>query len=367
MYDRYELKPITDFFKENAMNEIKQQFIVAPKSVQMNEPLSKGLRVSKDSPFSNGYNISAEAELLGEKISQKIADDDIDFARWSVFQTHLSALEEFLKNKHNYKRLPKYGEYQIYPNEQALFNSLPSLKNRETDKIELQTRHAFRLWIGGDSHKKFFQPGVRQSMRWVRQIQEEAIKLNPYAEAYLVVIEKRIQGASDYLESCTAVARSHFSELAKSGIKLAMATSPEPILIDVGHVRYYGFSLLKLLKDFDEFVCAALSLTYKGIIPNKEANKMMENAAHEIRSLCHEIFLSNRKVIAMSGLTREALQDEVRQKAMLTFVDDGTLVPLPSGVISFNVSPSLLALKQTMNKKEAIQLEKRLSKLGLSE
>ena len=135
------------------MNEIKQQFIVAPKSVQMNEPLSKGLRVSKDSPFSNGYNISAEAELLGEKISQKIADDDIDFARWSAFQTHLSALEEFLKNKHNYKRLPKYGEYQIYPNEQALFNSLPSLKNRETDKIELQTRHAFRLWIGGDSHK----------------------------------------------------------------------------------------------------------------------------------------------------------------------------------------------------------------------
>ena len=76
------------------MNEIKQQFIVAPKSVQMTEPLSKGLRVSKDSPFSNGYNISAEAELLGEKIGQKIADDDIDFARWSVFQTHLSALEE---------------------------------------------------------------------------------------------------------------------------------------------------------------------------------------------------------------------------------------------------------------------------------
>lgn len=347
------------------MNNFTKQYVIKPGAIKVAIKVPKTCLKNDNSPFVDGYDIFSEAKKLGDKINHEIGNDDFEFDRLQCFLAHKVELEKYIMETRNTKKIPVWGDYHVFPTEQAIFDSMPNLKSSETDKIYLHTRHAFRLWEGGTSQNKFFAPGLRHALNWVNQLASQALHCNPYAEACLLTMEADIQNGENYFAIYRTSAETQLAEMEKNGLKLSKFSNPNPMEINVGHVRHYGFKLLKLLTDYDTFVCLVLTLQSKGLITKKEERDVLNRGATHIRRVVNNVYLDNKKCGHMKGLTRALLEDDQTANSFIGFIENAVLRPIPMDVITFKTRPSLLRIKTDMTPEQAGALAKRLYKLGV--
>ncbi|EPH8549634.1 hypothetical protein WJ008_000054 [Neisseria gonorrhoeae] len=69
------------------MEFAKQRYIIKPGAIHVAQQFD--LKVTtKQSPFSDGYDMARAALALGDKVNQKLTEDDEQFQQWEEFKAH---------------------------------------------------------------------------------------------------------------------------------------------------------------------------------------------------------------------------------------------------------------------------------------
>lgn len=85
-------------YKDLKMEFAKQRYIIKPGAIHVAQQFD--LKVTtKQSPFSDGYDMARAALALGDKVNQKLTEDDEQFQQWEEFKAHELLLKQHLQKE----------------------------------------------------------------------------------------------------------------------------------------------------------------------------------------------------------------------------------------------------------------------------
>ena len=140
--------------------------------------------------------------------------------------------------------------------------------------MEIQTRQAQRLVYGrrpeGD---KPTIVGLLRFATMLRPIWTGAAADDPYADWWLVQVERELLQGREHLEAL----REHVDRLLKSApaVDVKLAQSLEPVRVDLNFSSPYAFMGAYLLADYDALVRAILTGRHVGLLDRSTAEKLL--------------------------------------------------------------------------------------------
>ena len=150
---------------------------------------------------------------------------------------------------------------------------------RNQARMEIQTRQA-QFLLGGRTGPKGII-GLLQFGRRLGDIYQAVQRDDPYADWTLLRIEESIDAAKAFIhEKNTATAK---ALNALGSMKIELARTVEPALVDLAFGTPYGFMGAYLLSDFDELSRSVLTANHCAIIDRRQAGELIRACGSAVR------------------------------------------------------------------------------------
>ena len=145
--------------------------------------------------------------------------------------------------------------------------------------MEIQTRQA-QFLLGGRTGPRGII-GLLQFGRRLGDIYQAVQRDDPYADWTLLRIEESIDAAKAFIhEKNTATAK---ALNALGSMKIELARTEEPALVDLAFGTPYGFMGAYLLSDFDELSRSVLTAHHCAIIDRRQAGELIRACGSAVR------------------------------------------------------------------------------------
>lgn len=343
----------------------KYRYVIEPQSIGVPQDFNL-IAVSKTSPFDNGYDMKAAAELLGEKIETGCSEKDPDYEQWQIFKAHESLLKGYLKNKAGRMPALRWGEYEILPSENARFKGLGGLVNKQSDAVFLHTKQAVRMWEGRQAGLGNFI-GVRSGALLFNELARYALADNPFAQMELCRLEKELEELEQYYQSVNVDVQNHLERIAGAGISVSLLQNEEPAELHIGSIKGYSFQLLRILIEYDLFIRSIKTIAIKGMQSNRKTNRMMYEGGKALRRFIQTVLDVTKNIRTVRHIKKEdLLQADVRQE-LLQAIHNGKLPLLSREVLLNEQVPSLLYINSRVNEVALQNIVELAQKDGLLE
>lgn len=348
------------------MEFAKQRYIVKPGAIHVAQQFD--LKVTtKQSPFSDGYDMARAALVLGDKVNQKLTEDDEQFQQWEEFKAHELLLKQHLQKETGRKHHLVWGEYEILSSENDRFKNIGSLTSSGDDGFFMHTKQGIRMWEGNNNKKNGPRwPGIRYGLTLSNELFGMAMSDNPYAQSRLLQIEKQMAEIEEFFETVKKQVHAQIDSLAAAGMKITLIQNNNPVHIRLNALRAYGFKLVKLLRDYDSFVCAVKTLNIKGMMANKQCNDTLYNGGRMMRKLLNDLYIAVMEARAIKNIRRDSLLDPEQLAKLKSAVDQEILPRIPLSVWVYESQPSLVYIQRKMNQEDLNKLVDIVRDNGLS-
>ena len=167
----------------------------------------------------------------------------------------------------------------------ALTDNAPLGPLRSQMQLTLHTHHAIRLWSGrmpAEGLHGIF--GLSAFVTMVNRIHRDAAQDDPYADAWLLRIEAKLDTARAELHDLRAQLSDALTQ-APAALQLGDNLNLEPLQLPVTVNAPLGFLALYLLADYDELARRALLAQHTALIDPPTLEYWLEAGAHALRSL----------------------------------------------------------------------------------
>lgn len=156
---------------------------------------------------------------------------------------------------------------------------------RSQMQLTLHTHHAIRLWHGRlPSEHVHGIVGLNGFVAQVNRIYRDAAQDDPYADAWLLRIEAKLDSARAELLDLRAQLSNALTQ-APAALQLGDNLSLDPVKLPVTVNAPLGFLALYLLADYDELTRQALLAQHTALIDPPTLDHWLEEGAHQLRSL----------------------------------------------------------------------------------
>lgn len=167
--------------------------------------------------------------------------------------------------------------------------------------MEIQTRQAQRLVYGRmASEGKHEIVGLLRFAAMLRPIWGGSIADDPYADWWLVKIERELMRARDQLKEMESTVEQHLT--GAPAVNVVLAQSLAPSRLDLNFSNPYAFHGAYLLADFDKLVRAVLTARHVGLMDLQTGERLLAQGGRQLRS-AYEAAKGYRYM----GVTREDL------------------------------------------------------------
>lgn len=347
--------------------ELKQHHVIKPGSIHVHQEFH--LKVgNKNSPFSNGYDMPRAAESLGNKVFEAVSEEDPQFTEWEVFKAHELLLKNYLGRNNKRKGNLVWGTYEILPSENDRFSKIGNLTSSSSDKFLLHTKQGVRMWEGNNNRRNGARwPGIKYGLSLSGELFSAAMADNPYAQYHLCNLEEQIQEINVYIHDAQDDVDKQIQELASSGLSISIVRNDDPVEVSLMNTRGYGFKLVKMLMDYDQFVCAVKTLTTKGMMSNKQGNDILYNGSRLMRRTLNYLYTVVMEIRSIRNIRRDSLFDDATRAKLKMATEQGALPHLPMSLWMYDKQPSLVYIQKKMKPDELQKLAAVLKEEGLAE
>lgn len=167
----------------------------------------------------------------------------------------------------------------------ALPTHAPLGSLRSQMQLTLHTHHAIRLWHGRlPSEQVHGIVGLNGFVAQVNRIHRDAAQDDPYADAWLLRIEAKLDTARAELLDLRAQLSEALTQ-APAALQLGDNLSLDPVRLPITVNAPLGFLALYLLADYDELARRALLAQHTALIDPPTLERWLEDGAHVLRSL----------------------------------------------------------------------------------
>lgn len=272
---------------------------------------SEDFLTEKNSPFDDGYSINKEENFLSDFISGEKREDDPLFDRYVELVDRKERLEK-VQAAFNAR---KGSDSQVKPAEFFAMDELGSLIDSESDLMTLHTKEAFRLFMGRAREPgKEAAPivGGRRTASALRNLWMLTANDNPYADWALLRHEQSISEIEDRLANEVKAAEKMLHELQARGLTFSVLKSETPQPLQLGFKSPYGYSISRLIVDFDYFVRLQKTLARKTL----RSDAQMRQSISEVTRIIRRVFNETGR------FDRWLIQKEIQNLSRLDFIKE---------------------------------------------
>ncbi|MBO4576257.1 MAG: DUF1845 family protein [Neisseriaceae bacterium] len=343
------------------METEKREIVLSAKSIKINSetPLPNEISVSKNSPFSDGYDYYAEIERL-----ESLPESE-QFAQQAAFD--LLAERELLLKQAIHKKDFFIRRFHISPDDIDLaeLHIIPKprqagrLRNQKRpDRMEVHIRDSAYLWFGQQDKNQKRKPGLRSAAINLADLAKQALDGNFYAEAVCYQAEIDIAKLENTIEKETKELTQQIEEQRKKGLFVEMLASDEPRKIEMV-IGPYGGRLALLLLSYDKYY--RTYLTIKKIRVTAEQTKKRNIIRQAICDFCEEINDKTESLHIIQSIKNvnrhQLLNDDEVVKKLCEATAEELLPPLPLGILLFELSPTMISINNPYTPDEIEQLK----------
>ncbi|WP_197471127.1 PFL_4669 family integrating conjugative element protein [Azotobacter vinelandii] len=172
---------------------------------------------------------------------------------------------------------------------------------RSKIELKLHTYHAVRIWWGrGVESGRPQIIGMRQYLALAGRIQQAAAIDDPYADFWMLAIDRRIEETRRILEPLLEQTKAILASIPEE-LTVEDNVSQKPFTTGVYPGGQQGWLGIHVLIQYDRVVRNILLTQHVALITRRQANQMLVSASKAIRSLCE----CTRRYPGPSGTTRD--------------------------------------------------------------
>lgn len=154
---------------------------------------------------------------------------------------------------------------------------------RSQTTMEIQTRQAQRLVYGRmASEGKHEIVGLLRFAAMLRPIWSGSMADDPYADWWLVKIERELTQARDQLKHMERTVERHLADA--PAINVVVAQSLSPARLELNFSNPYAFHGAYLLADYDALVRAVLTARHVGLMDSRGSEKLLAEGGRYLRA-----------------------------------------------------------------------------------
>lgn len=241
-----------------------------------------GFVTEPKSPWPDGYSLEGEREALADLFNADDAEADPRYPRLVEFERR----EAQLKREQAAYTRRKGADVMVSDREAMAFSELGALVDDEQDTMEIHTMEGFRLFMGRvkspDGQFREIPGGKRQGAA-LRTLWLMTSNDNPFAEWALLLHEQSHAHLASQLEAEIKRCQATLSEQAQRGLALNVVVSAKPQRVGLNFRSPYGYSVARLVIDFDLFVRFVKTLARKNLLDDDMARTKIRNTTRNIR------------------------------------------------------------------------------------
>lgn len=166
-------------------------------------------------------------------------------------------------------------------------HSLTSGPLRSVITIELHTHLATRLWQGRQANPEqgiYSIIGIPRFLTIMNLLQSDVITDNPYADMYMLILDKRLHAAREEMNTLIDSMKKVFSRL-PGMLTVESCLSVQPARFPVFASSPLGFIAVYLLTDFDQLMRNVMLAHHLALINRAELNDLRQRGGTLIRSI----------------------------------------------------------------------------------
>lgn len=268
-----------------------------------------------NSPFSDGYSIAKEREVLAEFIADPSRQHDENDP---LYDRHIELIdrEEQLDRMKSEYQSSKGADPLVEHKEAVAMNFLGSLVDDGVDQMALHTKEAFRMFMGRSRDpEKQLQPiiGGKRVAAALRALWVLTGNDNPYADWGLLRHEQTIKEVGKLLSKHIADAQSALDQQKARGLTFSVLQSSSPQVLNLGFKSPYGYAVAQLVTDFDFFVRLQKTLERKNLRSDAQVRQIITETTRVIRRVFNET----------ARFDRWLMREEMKGLCRADFVPDG--------------------------------------------
>ena len=150
---------------------------------------------------------------------------------------------------------------------------------RNQARLEIQTRQAQFLLDGRTGPRGII--GLLQFARRLGDICQAAQQGDPHADWMLLRVEESIDAAKAFIQEKNIATGKALSEL--GAMKIELARTREPAMVDLVFGTPYGFMGAYLLSDYDELARTVLTAHHCAVIDRQRAGELIRACGNAVR------------------------------------------------------------------------------------
>ena len=287
----------------------------ASKAVLIPAAKSMLFETEPNSPFSDGYSIAKEREVLADFIADPSRQHDENDP---LYDRHIELIdrEEQLDRMKSEYQSSKGADPLVEHKEAVAMNFLGSLVDDGVDQMALHTKEAFRMFMGRSRDpEKQLQPiiGGKRVAAALRALWVLTGNDNPYADWGLLRHEQTIKEVGKLLSKHIADAQSALDQQKARGLTFSVLQSSSPQILNLGFKSPYGYAVAQLVSDFDFFVRLQKTLERKNLRSDMQVRQIITETTRVIRRVFNET----------ARFDRWLMREEMKGLCRADFVPDG--------------------------------------------
>ncbi|MBL8387068.1 MAG: TIGR03761 family integrating conjugative element protein [Hydrogenophaga sp.] len=268
-----------------------------------------------NSPFSDGYSIAREREVLADFLADPSRQHDENDP---LYDRHIELIdrEDQLDRMKAQYQSSKGADPLVEHKEAVAMNFLGSLVDDGVDQMALHTKEAFRMFMGRsrDPEKKL-EPiiGGKRVAAALRALWVLTGNDNPYADWGLLRHEQTIKEVGKLLAKHIADAQAALDQQKARGLTFSVLQSSSPQVLNLGFKSPYGYAVAQLVTDFDFFVRLQKTLERKNLRSDAQVRQIITETTRVIRRVFNET----------ARFDRWLMREEMKGLCRADFVPDG--------------------------------------------
>lgn len=166
--------------------------------------------------------------------------------------------------------------------------------------IELNTKQAVKLFYGQIGDKETGKHEITGLLRFaekIGQITYAASRDDPYADYFLVLVEKSLEESRNKIQSIHEQMSAYSDQTL---LTINQGNSIEPVVLKTEFASVYANLALDLLKYADNIIVEVLANKHVGLLETENANAIVNN----IQRIMRRVFLSTRNYQYVVKLNR---------------------------------------------------------------
>lgn len=307
------------------------------------DPVFPSLNFEREekSPFDDGYSIKGEEAVLADYIAAGANEDHPFYERFIELQDRRERLEQMQR-----ERAERSGADAIVSNAEARgLDDLGALVDDGVDQMTIHTIEAYRMFLGRGREPGSAKSAIIGGKRVASALRNLWLLTgndNPYADWALARHEQAIKEVLEHLSVETKKAETMLNSVRQRGLNFAVLGSSDPITLNLGFRSPYGYSISRLIVEYDYFVRVQKTLQRKNLQTDETVRKVLSSVSRGILSTFYgtvrfDRWLNQQEIRSLSRLDWVSADKDAAKRVEFAVQVFG---PIPSAIYTGVVAPS---------------------------